>query len=330
MSKKLYYMIVDTETATLPFSDEIADKDASKKKRIAIARPLVYDFGYVIMERNGNIVDRKHWLVAEIFCVPEIFNTAYYHEKRPIYLEKIARGEISVKPWNEIMKEFITDLNAVDYVGAYNSMFDFKKAIPFTELYIQKLYSEDFYRWEETQKVLCRKIANEPYQKKEKIFNGDHFQFRGENYPLFDLWGLACSTLLNKNNYKDMCLDYDMLTNSGEYFKTSAETSYRYLCAQYDFAEAHTALEDAEIEAFILAKILKRGAIQTGISFFPFQKLGNTCEYVLNKKKVNPTHAMKVYSCMEKYLGDTDENDFSAYQRKIRKKMDSLMEFIEI
>ena len=48
-AKKLVYMVVDTETATLPFADAIAQMDAERKKRIAIARPLVYDIGWTLM-----------------------------------------------------------------------------------------------------------------------------------------------------------------------------------------------------------------------------------------------------------------------------------------
>ena len=49
MSKKLVYMVVDTETATLPFANEIANNDPELKKKIAIARPLVYDIGWTLM-----------------------------------------------------------------------------------------------------------------------------------------------------------------------------------------------------------------------------------------------------------------------------------------
>ena len=46
MAKKLYYMVVDTETATLPFANEIAHDNPERKKRIAIAKPLIYDMAH--------------------------------------------------------------------------------------------------------------------------------------------------------------------------------------------------------------------------------------------------------------------------------------------
>ena len=36
--KKLKFCVVDTETATLPFANDIAGDDAEKKKRIGMAR----------------------------------------------------------------------------------------------------------------------------------------------------------------------------------------------------------------------------------------------------------------------------------------------------
>lgn len=283
--KENRYMVFDCETATLPFANEIADGDAEKKKKIAIARPLIYDLGWTITNRKGDIIESKQYLVAETFSVPAVFDTAYYAEKRPIYLEKLAKGETVIKPWNDIMTIFVEDLHKVDSVGAYNSMFDFKKAIPFTELYIKKLYSADYYAWERVQRTLCEKIANVPYKKQEeKEFDADNFTFRGETYPLFDLWGLAIVHLLNNATYKKKCLENNMLTASGIYFKTSAESSYRYLVDKYEFNEAHTALDDAIIETYILSRVAKRSAITIGIMFFPFKELGTTDDFVLRKK----------------------------------------------
>lgn len=324
------YMVVDTETATLPFADAVA-LNVESKKRIAIARPLVYDIGWQLMNRDHTILTKKQFLIAEIFAVPSVFNTAYYKEKRPLYLEMIQRGEIEVKPWREVMEIFIADLEQADYVGAFNSMFDFKKAIPFTELYINKLYSAEYEAWEKMQYKLCERIANN--QKNEKKwdndFDSEHFSFRGKHYELFDIWGMACEHLLNRSTYKNMCLDLGMLTNSGEFFKTSAESSYRFLREWYDFEEAHTALADVEIECFILSKILSRHAVTVGLEYFPFRKLGYTDDYVLGKNRPNQKHLRTVFDAMEQYVGDDwefESDDLTKYQRKIVNKMRRLRE----
>lgn len=326
MRKTLRYMVVDTETATLPFANEIANGDPEKKKKIAIARPLVYDIGWTITNRKGEILDSKQYLIAETFAVPAVFNTAYYAEKRPLYIEMMEQGKVTIKPWRDVMKIFIADLETVDAVGAYNSMFDFKKAIPFTELYINKLYSANYMGWELIQRKLCEKIATTKYQKdEEKEFDGKNFTFRGKNYPLFDLWGLATKHLLNNPTYKKECLNHEMLTASGTFFKTSAESSYRYLINKYDFDEAHTALDDAMIETFILSKIANRHAITAGIIYFPFRELGTTDEFVLRKKNPDTEEIEIVVKAIEAYLKEKEPSNYTARLENI---LDRLMKYI--
>ena len=320
--KGFRYMVLDCETATLPFANEIANFDSEKKKKIAIARPLIYDIGWTITNRKGEILDSKQFLIAETFAVPAVFNTAYYAEKRPLYLEMLNRKETEIKPWNEVAKILLHDLRKVDAVGAYNSMFDFKKAIPFTDLYIKKLYSPDYYEWEAIQRKLCYKIANERYQKdEEKEFDGENFRFRDEEFPLFDLWGLAARHLLNNATYKKNCLKHEMLTASGTFFKTSAEASYRYLQDKYDFDEAHTALDDVIIETYILSQIAKRHAITLGIIFFPFRELGTTDEFVMRRKNPDADEVNVVIDAIEKYLSEKEPSNYTARLQNVLSRL---------
>ena len=327
-NKKKFYCVVDTETATLPYADEIAQGDPERKKKIAIAKPLIYDIGWTICDRAGNIHDRKQFLIAETFSVPAIFNTAYYADKRPIYLDKLAKGETIIKPWNEVMEIFIADLKTVDAVGAFNSMFDFKKAIPFTELYIKMLYSPDYFKWEEIQRNSCKRIAFEkPSNDRNPDFDAEHFLFRGRLYDLFDLWGLATTYLLNNSTYKTQCLKYNMLTASGTYFKTSAESSYRYLQDKYDFDEAHTALDDAIIESYILHKVAQKHAITPGIKYFPFRDLGYTYDYCMRRKVPNIQECNTVFEAMKAYVDAKEEE--TNYVKGLLKKMDMLINYME-
>lgn len=336
MRKKLTFLVVDTETATLPFADTIAAGDAERKKRIAIAKPLVYDIGWTICDRAGNILDSKQFLIAETFAVPAIFNTAYYAEKRPIYLEMMAKGEIKLSPWNEVMRTFIEDMKKVDGVGAFNSMFDFKKAIPFTDLYISQLYSPSYFAWEELQKKSAARIADGEKPTKNPDFEPNIFRFRGNIFPLFDIWGLATTYLLNNASYKRACLEHGLLTNSGTYFKTSAESTFQYLCNKYDFIESHTALEDAKIESFILAKIAERHAITPGIKYFPFRDLGYTDDFCMRLKRPKLDECIKVHTAINTYVGkkqdeaDAAGEDISAYVKGLLKRLDKLATYAGI
>lgn len=324
--KENRYMVLDCETATMPFANEIACDDAEKKKKIAIARPLIYDIGWTITNRKGEILESKQFLVAETFSVPAVFNTAYYTEKRPLYISMLEKHETTIKPWKEISTILFEDMKKVNAVGAYNSMFDFKKAIPFTELYISKLYSNDYFDWEKVQRKLCQKIANEPYHKnEEKEFDGEVFKFHGMNFPLFDLWGLSTRHLLNNPTYKKECLNHDMLTASGTFFKTSAESSYRYLMNKYDFDEAHTALDDAIIETYILSQIAKKHSVTIGIIFFPFRELGTTDEFVMRKKKPDSAEIEIVVNAIENYLLTKEPSNYTARLENILSRLNEYL-----
>ena len=297
--------MLDTETATLPFADEIA-KDAKQKQKIAIAKPLVYDIGWLIVDRQGNVYKKVNYLVQETFFVPNIFNTAYYKEKRPIYIDLLERGEIVNKKWNDIIDELIEDVKKCNMTSAYNACFDFKKAIPFTERYIYHLYNEDYNKWESGQKAHCRKLLSGQKDDDEKNpdFLKPFFKLRKEEYPLTDLWSIACNKLINIDKYRNYCLDNGLLTASALYFKSSAETSFQYLMNDYDFEEQHTALNDAEIESEILKKALKNGKIEPEITAFPFKNLGTTYEYAKERK---PKYLEKVRAALTEYLDTLDE-----------------------
>jgi len=271
--RRKYYLVLDCETATLSCA---ANYDAPARKKIAIAKPLIYDLGWQVVDRKGRVYARRNFLISEIFSVPSIFNTAYYACKRPIYLEKLAKGEIILTDWRTAAAALEEDMAEVEAVGAYNSMFDFKKAIPFTELYINMLYSPDFYDWDKMQERICKNIASDNRFSSTKEFDPEIFKFRGKDYKLFDLWGLSCEHILNNDEYKTMCQENGWITESGKYYKTSAETAFRFISRNLDFDEAHTALDDAAIESELLARIMKTKAsnLTMGIIYFPFRILG--------------------------------------------------------
>lgn len=275
--RRKYYLILDCETATLPYASNFCDDE---KKAISIAKPLIYDLGWTICDAKGKIYRKRSFLITEIFSVPSVFNTAYYKEKRPQYLEKLKRGDIVLRTWKEATEILERDLLEVQAVGAYNAAFDFKKAIPFTEKYIEALYSSDFQHWEEVQeKVLANIVRGKKAAKRDGApeFDPCTFTFRGIAYPIFDIWGLACKHLLNTDEYRTACLANNWITSSGKYYQTSAEKAFAYLMNDREFLESHTAIEDAEIESAIFGKVVEKvgiKGIEFEIMFFPFRMVG--------------------------------------------------------
>lgn len=275
--RREYFLILDCETACLP---HVADLAPAQRKNVSISKPLIYDIGWTVIDRQGRTYDRKNFLISEIFSVPAIFDTAYYADKRPLYLEKLQAGEIVLADWRTATKELEDALNAVKAVGAYNAAFDFKKAIPFTELYINKLYSPDFHDWLDYQNYLIDRAANGSRNKRttsrKPADENEIFRFRGGVYPLFDIWALACEYIMDSDEYRDFAWDEGWITDSGKYYKTSAEVAYRFLSRNREFVEAHTALDDAEIESEILASIIRKDKkkLKMGIVAFPFRIVG--------------------------------------------------------
>lgn len=326
--KPKLYMVLDCETATLPFVKEW-DLTPKDKQKISIAKPIIYDLGWRVVDRAGNVYSQHSFLIQETFFVPNIFNTAYYSWKRPLYMERFQSGEIIVKTWNEAVEVLIEDLDKVEFATAYNAMFDFKKAIPFTETYIEKLYSPDYNSWEASQRRICQSILKKTPWENPNEFDNMNFTLREKDYPISDLWGLACNRLINQEKYKRKCLELSMISASGLFFKTSAEATFRYLIDGYDFEEEHTALSDAIIETEILRKALKKGKIEPGIQYFPFRELGETVDYILqcNPKKLDREMVENVIQVMWEKLAEY--NSYSAFASKLETKVLQLEFFLE-
>ena len=280
--KPRLYLVLDCETATLPFMNEW-QLSPNDKKKIAIAKPLIYDIGWQVIDAKGYVYSRHSFLVQETFFVPNVFNTAYYREKRPLYMEKYKAGTISAKTWNEVVKVLENDLTQVNMVLAYNSMFDYKKAISFTERYIDALYSPYYNEWENGQKRICQNIVKGKKWENPNEFDQYHFELRGKQYLLGDIWGDVCTQRINCDKYRKYCLEQKQLTNSGLFFKSSAETVFAYIFKDEGFTESHTAIEDAIIESDILIKLLQKKKVTIGLTYFPFRAIGNVYDYLTEK-----------------------------------------------
>lgn len=326
MGKKKLYLTLDTETATLPFVKDMAETDKDRQK-LAIAKPIVYDIGWCISDRQGNILDKKNYLVQETFFVPQVFNTAYYKEKRPIYMKLYKEGAIQAEIWDNIIEILLEDLRKCDIATAYNAAFDFKKAIPFTERYIKALYSDDYEKWENRQKYACKNIlqGSEDSPKNEEYLS-PVFTLRNEDFDIADLWLVSCEKLINTDRYKDYCLQNNFLTNSGTFFKTSAESTFSYLTNDIDFIEEHTALSDAIIEVAILTKILKKGKLEAVMGAFPFRELGETYKYVTAKPS-KYKYAKIVIQAIEEYLKETEKTN--AYTNRLESVISYLNNYID-
>ena len=205
--KKEMYLVIDTETCN------------------TLEQPLVYDIGYAIADRNGNVVLERSFLVAEIFLdKKDIMSSAYYAEKIPMYWEDVKKGTRVIKSLFNIRKQLFADMKEynVKKVGAYNMGFD-KKALNITIRYCSK----SLIRW--------------------------FFPF-GVEY--FCIWNMACQVIMNTRKYAKFAIQNGLVSEKGN-IQTSAESCFKFLMNDVNFIESHTGLEDVKIEVQIMAKCLK-------------------------------------------------------------------------
>jgi hypothetical protein len=208
MRKKDLYIVGDIETANFA-------EDA-----------LAYDVGLAIIDRQGNVYDRKSFIVSEIFNgQPDLMQSAYYAHKIPEYFADIERGGREVVTFYKVvalLKEWNTKYKPKAFL-AYNAFFDMS-GLNRTQRYITK--SKYRYALPYGLQVQC-------------------------------IWHMACQTICSQKKYYDFCIKNGFVSKAGN-ISTSAETVYRFLIGNPTFQEAHKGLEDVEIEAQIFAECIKK------------------------------------------------------------------------
>ena len=200
--KKSIYMVIDTETADLSGN--------------------VYDIGWTICDKKGNIIDEYNCLVKETFTDPDKMMGAFYAKKLfSHYAPMLNNYEISMCEWLEVVEKlnFAIDFHNVTCVAAYNAGFDFRV--------IRNTHQNLGY----TGSVLQHKVKT------------------------LDIWQFACETKLKTRTYKKIAQEQGWVSAAGN-LKSGAEFAYRFCSGDFGFIEDHTALSDARIETEILAACL--------------------------------------------------------------------------
>ncbi len=204
MSSKKYYLVLDVETAN-------STDDA-----------LVYDLGYVVCDKKGNIYEADSFIVSDIFYKEaELMQSAYYAKKIPMYIEGIKSRAFNVVTFYEARAKLLDAMRRynVEAVCAYNANFDYT-ALNTTQRWLTKSKYRFFL----------------PYGTK-----------------VYCIWHMACQLICTQKAYIKFCLDNGFVSSSGN-IKTNAETVYAYMMGDCGYEENHTGLEDVLIETKILAK----------------------------------------------------------------------------
>lgn len=184
-----------------------------------------YNVGYVILNiSTGEILVERDFVVEQIWHNMELFSTAYYADKRDLYVKKMRARKTVMDKWG----------------------------------YIMQTMSRDFKKYE----VACAYAYNSPFDDGVFAFNCDWFKTQNpfDNIPIYDLMGLACDCITQYDRYHEFCETHEFFTESETQYSITAETVYRYITNNPSFIEEHTALADAKIEATILITCLNLGA----------------------------------------------------------------------
>lgn len=189
----------------------------------SLEKPFCYNIGYVIYDtETGATLTSKDFVVEQIWHNPELFSTAYYAAKRPIYVARMRSRATKMNKYGYICQEMARDFKAygVEMAFAYNSAFD------------EKVFA----------------------------FNCEWFKCINpfDNIPIKDIRAFAHKYLMSEN-YFAFCEANQRFTESGNY-STTAETMFQYISGCTDFTEEHTALNDSIIECAILVQCLENGA----------------------------------------------------------------------
>ena len=209
--RKTYILVIDTETA---------NGTITKEGKTDFRDCQVYDFGYAVIDKCGNVYDTGSFVNSQIFEKNYFMESAYYADKIPQYKEDIKSGKRILTDWFNIKQEVkrICDLYNIKAICAHNAAFDVR-ACNSTQRYLTKSKFRYFF----------------PY-----------------GIEIWDSLKMARDVILKQPTYIRFCEKNGYTTATGKP-KATAEILYRYIILNNDFIEKHTGLEDVLIEKEIIA-----------------------------------------------------------------------------
>lgn len=216
--RKHYIIVLDTETCNGISTDDKLDLSDS----------LVYDLGFAVVDKKGNVYETFSFVISEIFYgMKNVMESAYYANKIPQYEEDITTGKRKVVSLFEARKMLIDTMKKyhTNTIAAHNAGFDLR-ALNTTQRYLTK----SKYRY--------------------------FFPFATEIWCTLKM---ARQTIGKQKGYKLFCEMNNYLTKHKKpQARLTAEIIYRYLTGNNEFIENHTGLEDVIIEKEILAHCFRQ------------------------------------------------------------------------
>ena len=89
--------------------------------------PIMYDFGFAVIDRKGKVYQKGSFVVADVFLDKELMESAYFAEKIPMYWKQIKSGQRELKRLANIRKIVLDTMKEfnIKIVMAHNAKFDY-------------------------------------------------------------------------------------------------------------------------------------------------------------------------------------------------------------
>lgn len=194
------YLIFDTET-------------------ISLNKSFIYNLGYVIISDQGEVLAMRDFVIRQIYDNKPLFATAYYANKRPLYVSKMKGKKARKVSWGDACRIMARDIKeyGIAEAWAYNASFD-EKAFYFNHLFFRN-------KVRPLDRVQVRDIMDE------------------------------IDPIVSTSEYSEFCKANGFMTaHKVPRPRKTAESVYAFITNNPHYIEEHTALEDSKIEAAILFK----------------------------------------------------------------------------
>jgi hypothetical protein len=193
---------------------------------ITLNKPFVYDLSYLIARKVGDkyiTLKSVGNVVKQVYQNKMMFETAYYSEKRKLYVSALKGKTYKQNYLGNILRQFKKDIAEynVSMVLGYNVNADIR-SIDFTSNYL-KLES--------------------PLK----------------DTKIIDLMPIVVNTICDTDDYKNFAKENNLITEKG-YYKMSVESVMKYINKNVEFVEKHLGKSDNENEIDLLNYAIEKGA----------------------------------------------------------------------
>jgi hypothetical protein len=193
---------------------------------ITLNKPFVYDLSYLIARKVGDkyiTLKSVGNVVKQVYQNKMMFETAYYSEKRKLYVSALKGKTYKQNYFGNILRELKKDIKEynVNMILGYNVNADLR-SIGFTSDYLK---------------------LNNPFT----------------DTKIIDLMPIVVNTVCDTDTYKNFAKENKLITEKG-YYKMSVESVMKYITNDIYFVEKHLGKSDNENEIDLLNYAISKGA----------------------------------------------------------------------